>query len=489
MQKNNKILSEAFTFDDVLLQPAYSDILPSQVDVSSYLTKNIKLNIPLISSPMDTVTESSLAIAIALKGGMGIIHKNMTIDDQVKEVKKVKRSQSTIIKDPVTLNKNSTVKDALQIMKKNKIGGIPIVDENNYLHGIVTNRDIRFHKDLKVKLSKIMTSENLITAQNDTDLFKAEQLLKKHKIEKLPIVNTKNILVGLVTYKDILKNKSMPDACKDRFGRLRVGAAIGNELDYEKRLNKLIGQGVDVIVIDTAHAHSKSVISLCKKIKKNYEIDLIVGNVATASAVKDLVSAGADAIKVGIGPGSICTTRIIAGVGVPQLSAIIECSKGLKESKIPLIADGGIRFSGDIVKAISAGANVVMIGSLLAGTKETPGEIILYEGRKYKTYRGMGSVEAMEKGARDRYFQQNEKDKNKLVPEGIVGRVPFKGDASEVLYQLVGGLKSGMGYTGSKDINNLKANTKFVKISNAASIEGHPHNINITREAPNYSKN
>ena len=489
MQKNNKILSEAFTFDDVLLQPAYSDILPSQVDVSSYLTKNIKLNIPLISSPMDTVTESSLAIAIALKGGMGIIHKNMTIDDQVKEVKKVKRSQSTIIKDPVTLNKNSTVKDALQIMKKNKIGGIPIVDENNYLHGIVTNRDIRFHKDLKVKLSKIMTSENLITAQNDTDLFKAEQLLKKHKIEKLPIVNTKNILVGLVTYKDILKNKSMPDACKDRFGRLRVGAAIGNELDYDKRLNKLIGQGVDVIVIDTAHAHSKSVISLCKKIKKNYEIDLIVGNVATASAVKDLVSAGADAIKVGIGPGSICTTRIIAGVGVPQLSAIIECSKGLKESKIPLIADGGIRFSGDIVKAISAGANVVMIGSLLAGTKETPGEIILYEGRKYKTYRGMGSVEAMEKGARDRYFQQNEKDQNKLVPEGIVGRVPFKGDASEVLYQLVGGLKSGMGYTGSKDINNLKANTKFVKISNAASIEGHPHNINITREAPNYSKN
>ena len=489
MQKNNKILSEAFTFDDVLLQPAYSDILPSQVDVSSYLTKNIKLNIPLISSPMDTVTESSLAIAIALKGGMGIIHKNMTIDDQVKEVKKVKRSQSTIIKDPVTLNKNSTVKDALQIMKKNKIGGIPIVDENNCLHGIVTNRDIRFHKDLKVKLSKIMTSENLITAQNDTDLFKAEQLLKKHKIEKLPIVNTKNILVGLVTYKDILKNKSMPDACKDRFGRLRVGAAIGNELDYEKRLNKLIGQGVDVIVIDTAHAHSKSVISLCKKIKKNYEIDLIVGNVATASAVKDLVSAGADAIKVGIGPGSICTTRIIAGVGAPQLSAIIECSKGLKESKIPLIADGGIRFSGDIVKAISAGANVVMIGSLLAGTKETPGEIILYEGRKYKTYRGMGSVEAMEKGARDRYFQQNEKEKNKLVPEGIVGRVPFKGDASEVLYQLVGGLKSGMGYTGSKDINNLKANTKFVKISNAASIEGHPHNINITREAPNYSKN
>ena len=489
MQKNNKILSEAFTFDDVLLQPAYSEILPSQVDVSSYLTRNIKLNIPLISSPMDTVTESSLAIAIALKGGMGIIHKNMTIDDQVKEVKKVKRSQSIIIKDPVTLNKNSTVKDALQIMKKNKIGGIPIVDENNFLHGIVTNRDIRFHKDLKVKLSKIMTSGNLITAQNDTDLFKAEQLLKKHKIEKLPIVNKQNILVGLVTYKDILKNKSMPDACKDRFGRLRVGAAIGNELDYEKRLIELIGQGVDVIVIDTAHAHSKSVISLCKKIKKNHEIDLIVGNVATSSAVKDLVSAGADAIKVGIGPGSICTTRIIAGVGVPQLSAIIECSKGLKESKIPLIADGGVRFSGDIVKAISAGANVVMIGSLLAGTKETPGEIILYEGRKYKTYRGMGSVEAMERGARDRYFQQNEKEKNKLVPEGIVGRVPFKGDASEILYQLVGGLKSGMGYTGSKDINTLKANTKFVKISNAASIEGHPHNINITREAPNYSKN
>ena len=489
MQKNNKILSEAFTFDDVLLQPAYSDILPSQVDVSTYLTRNIKLNIPLISSPMDTVTESSLAIAIALKGGMGIIHKNLKIDDQADEVKKVKRSQSTIIKDPITLNKNSTVKDALQIMKKNKIGGIPIVDQKNYLHGIVTNRDIRFHKDGKIQLSEIMTSKNLVTAKNDTDLFKAEQLLKKHKIEKLPIVNEKNILVGLVTYKDILKNKSMPDACKDRFGRLRVGAAIGNELNYKKRLDNLISVGVDVIVIDTAHAHSKSVISLCKKIKKNYDIDLIVGNVATASAVKDLVSAGADAIKVGIGPGSICTTRVIAGVGVPQLSAILECSKGLKDSKIPLIADGGIRFSGDIVKAISAGANVVMIGSLFAGTKETPGEIILHEGRKYKTYRGMGSVEAMEKGARDRYFQENEKETNKLVPEGIVGRVPFKGDASEVVYQLVGGIKSGMGYTGSKDINELKANTKFVKITNASSIEGHPHNINITREAPNYSKN
>jgi len=395
MQKNNKILSEAFTFDDVLLQPAYSDILPSQVDVSTYLTRNIKLNIPLISSPMDTVTESSLAIAIALKGGMGIIHKNLKIDDQADEVKKVKRSQSTIIKDPITLNKNSTVKDALQIMKKNKIGGIPIVDQKNYLYGIVTNRDIRFHKDGKIQLSEIMTSKNLVTAKNDTDLFKAEQLLKKHKIEKLPIVNEKNILVGLVTYKDILKNKSMPDACKDRFGRLRVGAAIGNEFNYKKRLDNLISVGVDVIVIDTAHAHSKSVISLCKKIKKNYDIDLIVGNVATASAVKDLVSAGADAIKVGIGPGSICTTRVIAGVGVPQLSAILECSKGLKDSKIPLIADGGIRFSGDIVKAISAGANVVMIGSLFAGTKETPGEIILHEGKKHKSYRGMGSVEAM----------------------------------------------------------------------------------------------
>jgi len=489
MQKDNKILSQAFTFDDVLLQPAYSDVLPSQVDVSTYLTKNIKLNIPLISSPMDTVTESSLAIAIALKGGMGIIHKNMNIDDQAEEVKKVKRSQSTIIKDPITLNKKSTVRDALQIMKKNKIGGIPIVDEKNYLHGIVTNRDIRFHKDGKIQLAKIMTSKNLVTAHNDTDLFKAEQLLKKHKIEKLPIVDKKNILVGLVTYRDILKNKSMPDACKDRFGRLRVGAAIGNEVNYEKRLDNLIRVGVDVIVIDTAHAHSKSVISLCKKIKKNYDIDLIVGNVATASAVKDLVSAGADAIKVGIGPGSICTTRIIAGVGVPQLSAILECAKALKNSTVPLIADGGIRFSGDIVKAISAGANVVMIGSLLAGTKETPGEIILYQGRKYKNYRGMGSVEAMEKGARDRYFQENENETNKLVPEGIVGRVPFKGDASEILYQLVGGLKSGMGYTGSKDINKLKANTKFVKITNAASIEGHPHNINITREAPNYSKN
>jgi len=489
MQKNNKFLIEALTFDDVLLQPAYSDILPNQVRVTSYLTKNIKLNIPLISAPMDTVTESSLAIAIALKGGMGIIHKNMSLEKQVDEVKKVKRSQSTIIKDPITLNKKSTIKEALVIMKKNKIGGIPIVDENNFLHGIVTNRDIRFHKDENILLSKIMTSKNLITAKYDTDLLKAEQLLKKHKIEKLPIVNENNILDGLVTYKDILKNKSMPDASKDPFGRLRVGAALGNTADYRKRLDMLIDVGADVIVVDTAHAHSKSVISLCKEIKKDYKIDLIVGNIATSSAAKDLEKAGADAIKVGMGSGSICTTRIIAGIGVPQLTAIADCSKALKDSNVPIIADGGIRFSGDIVKAIAAGANVVMVGSLLAGTKETPGEIILYEGRKYKTYRGMGSVEAMEQGTKDRYFQQNEMDTNKLVPEGIVGRVPFKGEVAEVLYQLIGGLKAGMGYTGSKNINELKNNSQFVKITKAGSIEGHPHDIYITREAPNYSKN
>ena len=380
MQNNHKFLPEALTFDDVLIQPEYSNVLPSQAEVSTYLTNKIKLNIPLISSPMDTVTESSLAIAIALKGGMGIIHKNMSITEQVDEVKKVKRSQSTIIKDPITLKKKSTVKEAVLIMRKNKIGGIPIVDENNFLYGIVTNRDIRFHKDQNISLSKIMTSKNLITAHNDTDLLKAEQLLKKHKIEKLPIVDNNNILVGLLTYKDILKNKSMPDACKDRFGRLRVGAAIGNTINYKKRLDKLIDVGVDVMVIDTAHAHSKSVISLCSKIKKEHSIELIVGNVATSDAAKDLVNAGADAIKVGIGPGSICTTRIIAGVGMPQLSAIFDCAKTLKNLNIPLIADGGIRFSGDLVKAIGAGANVVMVGSLLAGTKETPGEIILYEG-------------------------------------------------------------------------------------------------------------
>jgi len=488
MLKDRKFLPEALTYDDVLLQPAYSEILPGQVDISSYLTRNIKLNIPLISSPMDTVTESSLAIAIALKGGMGIVHKNMSIKRQAQEIKKVKRSQSAIIKDPITLRKTSTVKEAVMIMKKNKIGGIPIVNSNNALLGIVTNRDIRFHKEQNVPLSNIMTKNNLITAHNDTDLLKAENILKNHKIEKLPIIDQNNILVGLVTYKDILKNKSMPDACKDRFGRLRVGAAIGNTVDYKKRLMKLIEAGVDVIVIDTAHAHSKSVISICKNIKKHYSVELIVGNVATASGAKDLADAGADAIKVGIGPGSICTTRIIAGVGMPQLSAIYECSRALKNTEIPIIADGGIRFSGDIVKGIAAGANVAMLGSLLAGTKETPGDIILYEGRKYKTYRGMGSVEAMEEGTKDRYFQNNKNDSKKLVPEGIVGRVPFKGDVSEVLYQLAGGIKAGMGYTGSKNISELKK-AIFVKITSAGSIEGHPHDIYITREAPNYSKN
>ena len=488
MLKDRKFLPEALTYDDVLLQPAYSEILPGQVDISSYLTRNIKLNIPLISSPMDTVTESSLAIAIALKGGMGIVHKNMSIKRQAQEIKKVKRSQSAIIKDPITLRKTSTVKEAVMIMKKNKIGGIPIVNSNNALLGIVTNRDIRFHKEQNVPLSNIMTKNNLITAHNDTDLLKAENILKNHKIEKLPIIDQNNILVGLVTYKDILKNKSMPDACKDRFGRLRVGAAIGNTVDYKKRLMKLIEAGVDVIVIDTAHAHSKSVISICKNIKKHYSVELIVGNVATASGAKDLADAGADAIKVGIGPGSICTTRIIAGVGMPQLSAIYECSRALKNTEIPIIADGGIRFSGDIVKGIAAGANVAMLGSLLAGTKETPGDIILYEGRKYKTYRGMGSVEAMEEGTKDRYFQENKNDSKKLVPEGIVGRVPFKGDVSEVIYQLTGGIKAGMGYTGSKNISELKK-AIFVKITSAGSIEGHPHDIYITREAPNYSKN
>ena len=485
MTKNNIFQLEALTYDDVLLVPAYSEIFPGDTNVSTLLTKNIKLNIPFVSASMDTVTEHKLAIAIALKGGIGIIHKNMTIRNQAEQIRQVKRSQSGMIKDPITLDAQSTVGDAQMIVKKNKIGGIPIIDASNNLIGIVTNRDLRFQKDQFMKLDDIMTKK-LITAKLGISLDEAEKILKKHKIEKLPIVE-EGQLVGLITYKDILKNKSMPDACKDNLGRLRVGAALGVTDDYKERLERLITSGVDVIAIDTAHAHTKSVIDQIKKIKKNFDIDLIVGNIATGDAAKALVKAGADGIKVGVGPGSICTTRIIAGVGMPQLSAVYESTKAIKGSGIPVIADGGIRFSGDVVKGLAAGANSIMVGSLFAGTDEAPGDIILYEGRKYKAYRGMGSVEAMEAGTRDRYFQQNENDPKKLVPEGIVGRVPYKGEVSEILYQLTGGLKAGMGYVGANNIAALQK-SKFVKITKAGSIEGHPHDVFITREAPNYSK-
>ena len=485
MTKNNIFQLEALTYDDVLLVPAYSEIFPGDTNVSTLLTKNIKLNIPFVSASMDTVTEHKLAIAIALKGGIGIIHKNMTIRNQAEQIRQVKRSQSGMIKDPITLDPQSTVEDAQMIVKKNKIGGIPIIDASNNLMGIVTNRDLRFQKDQSMKLDDIMTKK-LITAKLGISLDDAEKILKTYKVEKLPIVE-KGKLVGLITYKDILKNKSMPDACKDNLGRLRVGAAIGVTDDYKERLERLIASSVDVIVIDTAHAHTKSVIDQVKKIKIFFDIDLIVGNIATGDAAKALVKAGADGIKVGVGPGSICTTRIIAGVGMPQLSAVYESTKAIKGSGIPVIADGGIRFSGDVVKGLAAGANSIMVGSLFAGTEEAPGDIILYEGRKYKAYRGMGSVEAMEAGTKDRYFQQNENDPKKLVPEGIVGRVPYKGEVSEILYQLTGGLKAGMGYVGANNIAALQK-SKFVKITKAGSIEGHPHDVFVTREAPNYSK-
>ena len=485
MKKDSKFHLEALTFDDVLLVPSYSEVIPSATNVKTKLTKNIDLNIPLVSASMDTITESQLAISIALKGGIGIVHKNMSIDDQSEEIRKVKRSQSGMIKDPITMDKEASVQDALQIMKKHKIGGIPIVNSNEELIGIVTNRDLRFQRDNSQKLSRIMT-KNIITAKIGISLDDAEKVLKKHKIEKLPVVDG-NKFVGLITYKDIQKNKSMPDACKDHLGRLRVGAALGISDDWEERLNRLIEANVDVISIDTAHGHSKSVIELIKKIKSSNDIELIAGNIATGDAAIALVKAGVDAVKVGVGPGSICTTRVIAGVGIPQLSAIYDVAQSLTKSNVPVIADGGIRFSGDIVKALAAGASSIMAGSLFAGTEETPGDIIIYEGRKYKAYRGMGSVEAMEEGTKDRYFQDKEDDPKKLVPEGIVGRVPYKGDISEVIYQLVGGLRAGMGYVGAKNILLLQG-AKFVRITNAGSIEGHPHDIFITREAPNYSK-
>ena len=484
----NKFVSEGLTYDDVLLIPAYSEVLPREVNTSTYLTKKIKLNVPIVSAAMDTVTESELAIAIAQNGGIGMLHKNMTIARQAEEVRKVKRSESGMIQDPVTLHPEATLAEAFALMREFKIGGIPIVDKNQQLLGILTNRDIRFQKDLKLKVKTVMTTANLITAPAGTDLKKAELILQKHKIEKLPVVDKKGKLTGLITYKDIQKFKNFPQACKDEQGRLRVGAAVGVTADTMERVSALVNAGVDVIAIDTAHGHSKGVIETLKMVKKAFpKLQVIAGNIATAAAAKALAKAGADAVKVGIGPGSICTTRIIAGVGVPQLYAVYECAKALKGTGIPVIADGGIKHTGDIPKAIAAGASCIMAGSLFAGVEESPGETIIYEGRKFKSYRGMGSIEAMETGSKDRYFQDAEDDIKKLVPEGIVGRVPYKGTLAEVMHQFVGGLKAGMGYCGAGTIAAMQE-AKFVRITAAGIRESHPHDIVITKEAPNYTR-
>ncbi len=483
-----KFLFEALTYDDVLLLPDYSEVLPRDTNTQTQLTSNILLNIPLVSAAMDTVTESKLAIAMALEGGLGFIHKNMTAQAQAQQVRKVKRSQSGMILDPITLHVDKTARDAEAIMRENKIGGIPVVNDDSKLVGIVTNRDMRFIKDMSIPVREIMTKENVITGEMGITLDGAEDVLKQYKIEKLPIVDSQGNLTGLITYKDILKNRDRPNACKDKFGRLRVGAAVGVTPDIEERIAALMEAGVDVVSIDTAHGHSKGVIDTAKRIKNAYaDLDVIVGNVATGAGAKALVDAGADAVKVGVGPGSICTTRVVAGVGMPQLSAVYEAARAIEGSGVPVIADGGIRYSGDVVKAIAAGASVVMIGSMLAGTEEAPGEVILYEGRKFKSYRGMGSIEAMEDGSKDRYFQDAEDDIKKLVPEGIVGRVPFKGLVQEVLYQLTGGLQAGMGYCGAADIEAMQK-ARFVKITGAGVRESHPHDVHITREAPNYSR-
>ena len=485
---NSKFVGEGLTYEDVLLVPAYSKILPSDVSLQTRFSRNINLNVPIVSAAMDTVTESKMAIAIASEGGIGVIHKNMSIEDQANEVRLVKRAESGMIIDPVTLDSDSLVIDAKNNMKKYKIGGIPIVSKNGKLVGIVTNRDLRFEKDNSKKLSEVMTSKNLITAKTGTSMSQAEEILQTHKIEKLPVVDSKGILIGLITFRDINKHSEKPTSNKDKLGRLMVSAAIGTDKDYKKRAKKLIKSGVDALVVDTAHAHSSRVGEVLKNLKDSFsEVDIVVGNIATADAANYLKENGADGIKVGIGPGSICTTRVVAGVGYPQLSAVLEVSEVLKNSKIPLIADGGIRYTGDISKAIAAGADSVMLGSLLAGTEESPGETIIYDGRKFKTYRGMGSVEAMQRGSKDRYFQSEQADKKKLVPEGIVGRVPYKGQLNESIHQFIGGLRSGMGYCGTKDIASLKKSSKFVKITGSGIRESHPHNVSITKEAPNYS--
>ena len=485
IEKFNK---EGLTFDDVLLLPSYSEVLPGEVDTSTRFTKNIRLNIPIVSAAMDTVTESTMAIAIAQEGGIGVLHKNMTIEQQANEVRKVKRAENGMILDPITTHKNAIVREALDIMKEYHIGGIPVVNEENVLVGIVTNRDLRFERNLERPIMEVMTTKNLITTTEFTDFEKVADILQKYKIEKLPVVDNEYKLVGLITYKDIIKIKSRPNSCKDKRGRLRVAAAIGVAPNTMQRAEDLVKAEVDALVIDTAHAFSKGVVEVVKEIKKSFpDVDLIVGNIGTYDSARFLGDMDVDALKVGIGPGSICTTRIIAGVGIPQLSAIAEVARGLEGTGVPVIADGGIRYTGDIPKALAAGADTIMAGSLFAGVDESPGETVIYEGRKYKTYRGMGSIEAMQKGSKDRYFQAVEDDIRKLVPEGIVGRVPFKGGLSEVIHQLVGGLRAGMGYTGASNIKQLK-NARFIRITQAGITENHPHDIAITREAPNYSR-
>ena len=486
---HSKVKGLGFTYDDVLLVPAYSDILPRTVSIESKFTRNISLNVPIVSAAMDTVTESRMAIAIAREGGIGVLHKNMTIEQQALKVRRVKRAESGMIIDPVTLPITATVKDANDSMREHSIGGIPIVDDSKKLIGIVTNRDLRFEQKNDRPIKEVMTTGNLVTVSEGTSLKEAEVILQKHKIEKLPVINKDNELVGLITFRDITKLTQKPSANKDQYGRLRVAAALGVTNDIVERATALVKAGVDAVVIDTAHGHTKGVVDVLKLIKKEFpNLDVVVGNIATAEAAKYLVEAGADAVKVGIGPGSICTTRIVAGVGSPQLSAVMEVSEAIKGSGVPVIADGGIRYTGDIPKAIAGGADCVMLGSLLAGTKESPGETIIYEGRKFKSYRGMGSVEAMHKGSKDRYFQDVEDDIKKLVPEGIVGRVPYKGELVESMVQFIGGLRAGMGYCGAKDISALKENAQFVQITSSGITESHPHGVIITKEAPNYSR-
>lgn len=483
----DKVEFEGLTFDDVLLVPSYSEVLPREVDLSSKFTQNITINTPIVSAAMDTVTEIKMAIAIAREGGIGVIHKNMGIEDQAHQVTTVKRAENGMIYDPITITPEKKVIDALNIMANFKIGGIPVIDENGFLVGIVTNRDLRFERNMKRPISEVMTKENLISTTESTNLEKAADILQNYKIEKLPVVDKNNKLIGLVTYKDITKAKDKPFACKDEKGRLRVAAGIGIAGDTMDRVDELVKAQVDALVIDTAHAHSKGVVDMLKLIKKKYpEKDIVAGNIGTAEAAVELVKAGANAVKVGIGPGSICTTRVIAGVGIPQLSAVYSVANAIKGSGIPVIADGGIRYSGDIVKAIAAGANSIMAGGLFAGVEESPGETILYQGRKFKSYRGMGSIEAMQKGSKDRYFQDMEEDIKKLVPEGIAARVPYKGTLYEVIFQLIGGLRAGMGYCGAQNITKLQE-AKFTRISNAGVQESHPHDVSITREAPNYS--
>jgi len=485
---SDKFLGEGLKYDDVLLVPNYSEVLPRDVQLHAQFSRNIQLKAPIVSAAMDTVTESRMAIAMARSGGIGVVHKNMSIAAQANEVRKVKRSESGMIKDPITLTADATAGDALSIMREHKIGGIPVIDPQGKLVGIVTNRDLRFEKTMSRPITELMTSDKLIVTSEGSDLSEAEQILREYRIEKLPVVDKDGLLVGLITYRDIIKLSEFPNSCKDEFGRLRVAAAVGVTADTHERVTALVEAGVDAVIVDTAHGHSRGVLDTVKSVKDAFpSIDVVAGNIATAEAAKALLEAGADAVKVGIGPGSICTTRVIAGVGVPQLRAVMEVAEALKGTGVPLVADGGIRYTGDIVKALAGGGNTVMVGSMLAGTEESPGETIIYEGRRFKAYRGMGSVEAMQKGSKDRYFQDAEDDLKKLVPEGISGRVPFKGSIQEVMHQVMGGLRAGMGYCGSADLKELQEKGKFVRITSAGVKESHPHDVMITREAPNYS--